>query len=86
MFIRFPSAWAGFDWKTPVGAFGIRGKTKDPTWDVPDDIYQEHLERDGEAEHMVPGGDPDNPLGRYRIELTLPCTPCTEPTCRGASG
>lgn len=68
----FPVGLGRFDWKTPVGAFSIRGKTKDPTWVVPDDIYQEHLERDGEAEHMIPGGDPDNPLGRYRIELSLP--------------
>ena len=39
---------------------------------VPEDIYQEHLERDGEAEHVVPGDDPDNPLGHYALELTLP--------------
>ena len=39
---------------------------------VPEDIYEEHLERDGEAEHVVSGDDPDNPLGKYRIELTLP--------------
>src|SRR5579885_2039317 len=68
----FPVGLGRFDWKTPVGAFRVRGKTKDPTWVVPNDIYQEHLERDGEAEHMIPGGDPDNPLGRYRIELSLP--------------
>ncbi len=61
-----------FDWRTPVAAFTVRGKTVNPTWVVPDDIYQEHLERDGEAEHMIPGGDPDNPLGHYRLELTLP--------------
>jgi L,D-transpeptidase ErfK/SrfK len=68
----FPVGLGRFDWKTPVGPFSVRGKTKDPTWVVPDDIYQEHLERDGEAEHMIPGGDPDNPLGKYRIELSLP--------------
>ncbi|HYA36306.1 MAG TPA: L,D-transpeptidase family protein, partial [Candidatus Binataceae bacterium] len=68
----FPVGLGRFDWKTPVGSFTVRGKTKDPTWVVPDDIYKEHLERDGEADHMIPGGDPDNPLGHYRIELTLP--------------
>lgn len=68
----FPVGLGRFDWKTPIGSFKIKGKTKDPTWVVPDDIYQEHLERDGEADHMIPGGDPDNPLGKYRIELTLP--------------
>ncbi len=68
----FPVGLGRFDWRTPVAAFKVRGKTRDPAWVLPDDIYQEHLERDGEAEHMIPGGDPDNPLGNYRIELTLP--------------
>ncbi|HXW85338.1 MAG TPA: L,D-transpeptidase family protein [Candidatus Binataceae bacterium] len=68
----FPVGLGRFDWKTPIGAFTVRGKTENPTWVVPDDIYEEHLERDGEADHMIPGGDPDNPLGLYRLELTLP--------------
>lgn len=68
----FPVGLGRFDWKTPVGTFEVRGKTRNPTWVVPEDIYREHLERDGEAEHVVSGSDPDNPLGLYRIELTLP--------------
>lgn len=68
----FPVGLGRFDWKTPVGAFKVSAKTYNPTWVVPDDIYQEHLERDGEADHVIPGGDPDNPLGHYRLSLTLP--------------
>ena len=68
----FPVGLGRYDWKTPIGTFTVRGKTRNPTWVVPDNIYKEHLERDGEAEHVVSGDDPDNPLGRYRIELTLP--------------
>ncbi|MDO8430801.1 MAG: L,D-transpeptidase family protein [Candidatus Binatus sp.] len=68
----FPVGLGRYDWKTPIGAFTVRGKTRNPTWVVPENIYKEHLERDGEAEHVVSGTDPDNPLGRYRIELTLP--------------
>jgi L,D-transpeptidase ErfK/SrfK len=68
----FPVGLGRFDWKTPVATFRIRAKTHNPTWVVPEDIYQEHLERDGEAVHMVPGGEPDNPLGHYRLALTLP--------------
>lgn len=68
----FPVGLGRFDWKTPVGNWTIVAKTKDPTWVVPQDIYEEHLERDGEAEHMIEGGDPDNPLGRYRLSLSLP--------------
>ncbi len=68
----FPVGLGRYDWRTPVGSWTIRDKTYNPTWVVPDDIYQEHLERDGEAEHVIEGGDPDNPLGHYRLALTLP--------------
>jgi L,D-transpeptidase ErfK/SrfK len=68
----FPVGLGRFDWKTPVGNWTIVAKTKDPTWVVPDDIYEEHLERDGEADHLIEGGDPDNPLGHYRLSLSLP--------------
>ena len=68
----FPVGLGRYDWRTPTGTWTIRDKTYNPTWVVPDDIYQEHLERDGEADHMIEGGDPDNPLGHYRLALTLP--------------
>ncbi|MBV8357070.1 MAG: L,D-transpeptidase family protein [Deltaproteobacteria bacterium] len=68
----FPVGLGRFDWKTPVGVWRVVARTKDPTWVVPDDIYQEHLERDGEADHVIPGGAPDNPLGHYRLSLSLP--------------
>jgi L,D-transpeptidase ErfK/SrfK len=68
----FPVGLGRYDWRTPTGTWTIRDKTHNPTWVVPEDIYQEHLERDGEAQHVVSGDDPDNPLGHYRLALTLP--------------
>jgi L,D-transpeptidase ErfK/SrfK len=68
----FPVGLGRFDWKTPVGVWTVVAKTRNPTWVVPNDIYQEHLERDGEADHVIPGGAPDNPLGHYRLSLSLP--------------
>src|ERR1700683_1104337 len=68
----FPVGLGRFDWKTPVGAFRVTAKVKDPTWVVPDDIYKEHLERDGEEEHVIHGGDEDNPLGHYKLDLSIP--------------
>ena len=53
MVYTFPVGLGRFDWKTPIGALTVAAKTKDPTWVVPQDIYEEHLERDGEAEHVV---------------------------------
>ncbi|MGH8324975.1 MAG: L,D-transpeptidase family protein, partial [Steroidobacteraceae bacterium] len=68
----FPVGLGRFDWKTPVSVWRVTGKIVNPTWVVPEDIYEEHLERDGEAEHVVPGGEPDNPLGHFKLVLSLP--------------
>jgi L,D-transpeptidase ErfK/SrfK len=68
----FPVGLGRYDWRTPIATFRVTGKVHNPTWVVPEDIYEEHLERDGEAEHVVPGGDPDNPLGHYKLALSLP--------------
>jgi L,D-transpeptidase ErfK/SrfK len=68
----FPVGLGRFDWKTPVGNWTVTGKLVNPTWNVPQDIYEEHLERDGEAEHVIPGGEADNPLGHYKLVLSLP--------------
>ncbi len=68
----FPVGLGRFDWKTPVAAWTVTAKLTNPTWVVPQDIYEEHLERDGEADHVIPGGEPDNPLGHYKLALSLP--------------
>jgi len=60
------------DWKTPQGGFRVRGKTVNPTWVIPETIRKERIEEDGASEYSIPGGHPDNPLGKYRLELTLP--------------
>jgi len=67
----FPVGLGRFDWKTPLGVWRVTAKVKNPIWVMPDDIYQEHLERDGEAEKVVPAG-PDNPLGLYKLDLSIP--------------
>ena len=67
----FPVGLGRFDWKTPLGVWRVTAKIKNPSWVLPEDIYQEHLERDGEADHVVPAG-PDNPLGQYKLDLSIP--------------
>jgi L,D-transpeptidase ErfK/SrfK len=67
----FPVGLGRFDWKTPLGVWRVTAKIKNPTWTMPEDIYQEHLERDGEADRFVPAG-PDNPLGMYKLDLSIP--------------
>jgi L,D-transpeptidase ErfK/SrfK len=60
------------DWRTPEGKFRISGKTENPTWVIPDSIRREHIAERGDHRALIPGGHPDNPLGRHRLELTLP--------------
>ena len=42
-----------------------------PTWNIPESIRSERIAEKGFSETMVPGGSPDNPLGKYRFELSL---------------
>jgi len=68
----FPVGLGRDDWRTPQGKFKVRGKTVNPTWILPESIKEEHR-RDGRpAPDFIAGGDPENPLGKYRLELTLP--------------
>src|SRR5438128_1111577 len=59
-------------WRTPRGKFHIRRKTVNPKWVIPESIRQEHIKEYGDDRHSIAGGDPDNPLGKYRMELSLP--------------
>jgi L,D-transpeptidase ErfK/SrfK len=68
----FPVGLGRDDWRTPQGTFRIRGKTVNPQWNIPESIRKEHIADRGDARTFIPGGDPDNPLGKYRLELSLP--------------
>jgi L,D-transpeptidase ErfK/SrfK len=68
----YPVGLGRDDWRTPAGKFKIQGKTKNPTWNIPPSIQKERIKEKGYSEKSIPGGDPNNPLGKYRIELTLP--------------
>ena len=68
----YPVGLGRDDWRTPMGKFRVRGKTKNPTWNIPVSIQKERVADKGFTEKSIAGGSPDNPLGKYRIELTLP--------------
>ena len=70
--VTYPVGLGRDDWRTPEGTFKIRGKTENPTWNIPESIRQEHIRERDDPRTSIPGGDPDNPLGPYRLELTLP--------------
>lgn len=68
----YPVGLGRTDRRTPRGRFKVRGKTVNPTWVIPERIRQEHIRENGDDRRAIPGGHPDNPLGKYRIELTVP--------------
>jgi L,D-transpeptidase ErfK/SrfK len=65
----FPLGLGRSEYRTPLGVFRIKGKTVNPAWGVPERIRLEHLRERGDGRKFIAGGDPDNPLGKYRFEL-----------------
>jgi L,D-transpeptidase ErfK/SrfK len=68
----YPVGLGRDEWRTPRGDFRVSGKTVDPQWNIPNSIRQERIRERGDDRTFIPGGAADNPLGRHRIELTLP--------------
>lgn len=69
--ITFPVGLGREEWKTPIGKFTVREKTVNPTWVIPESIRKERIAEKGYSETMIPGGHPSNPLGKYRMRLSL---------------
>lgn len=72
MVVTYPVGLGRDDWRTPEGTFKIRGKTENPTWVIPESIRAEHIRERNDPRTFIAGGDPENPLGHHRLELTLP--------------
>jgi L,D-transpeptidase ErfK/SrfK len=66
---RFPVAVGRIDWATPAGRYRIVGRREDPIWHVPPSI-QEEMRKRGEPVVTTVGPGPDNPLGKYWIQLS----------------
>lgn len=64
----FPVGVGQDGWNTPLGKTQITRKRKDPTWVVPDSIYENRMEAGAPTPKVVPPG-PTNPLGKYAMNL-----------------
>jgi L,D-transpeptidase ErfK/SrfK len=68
---RYPIGVGRTDWETPPGRYRIVGRREDPIWRVPPSIQAEMRARGEPVTRVVPAG-PDNPLGKYWIQLSVP--------------
>src|SRR2546428_6413824 len=68
---RFPIGVGRADWATPPGHYRIVGRRQDPVWRVPPSIQAEMRAQGEKVVREVPPG-PDNPLGKYWVQLSAP--------------
>ncbi len=66
--VTYPISIGRQDWTTPLGLAKVTGKVKDPTWNPPESIRQEHAAQGDILPKVVLPG-PDNPLGAYALYL-----------------
>lgn len=67
----FPVGLGRATWQTPPGRYRIVGRRRDPTWHVPRSI-QEEMRQEGEPVKKKVAPGPENPLGKYWLQLSAP--------------
>jgi lipoprotein-anchoring transpeptidase ErfK/SrfK len=58
-------------WATPTGTTEVSDKVREPTWYPPASVRAEHAALGDPLPSIVPPG-PDNPLGHFALDLSLP--------------
>ncbi len=69
--VTFPVSIGRMDWSTPLGLTRVTAKLTDPVWYPPASIRAEHESAGNVLPPQVPSG-PDNPLGKYALQLAIP--------------
>jgi len=69
--ITYPVGIGREGWSTPLGLTKVVSKVAGPTWYPPASIRREHAEDGDVLPVSVPPG-PDNPLGKYALQLGIP--------------
>jgi len=66
----YPVGLGRDEWRTPQGRFKVTERSKCPKWVIPDSIQKER-QAQGDFTKFIDGCDPENPLGEYRLRLSL---------------
>lgn len=67
----FPIGIGKEGWETPLGETTITGKIENPKWVIPKSVY-EFRKSNGHGDQRVILPGPDNPLGKYKLQLANP--------------
>lgn len=70
--VTHPISIGRMDWHTPLGAATVAAKEKDPVWRPTPSIRAEHAAEGDPLPDFIPGGSPENPLGRFALRLSVP--------------
>jgi L,D-transpeptidase ErfK/SrfK len=71
MVYTYPISIGRMDWKSPLGKTKIVSKEKNPPWRPPKSIKEEYASEGRPLPDVIPGGDPENPLGTHALRLGL---------------
>ena len=69
--ITYPVGIGREGWSTPLGLTKVVSRVAGPTWYPPASIRREHAQDGDVLPASVPPG-PDNPLGKYALQLAIP--------------
>jgi L,D-transpeptidase ErfK/SrfK len=69
--MTYPVSIGRIDWSTPLGLTRVTAKLRNPVWYPPESIRAEHAEYGDELPKIV-SAEPDNPLGKYALQLAIP--------------
>jgi L,D-transpeptidase ErfK/SrfK len=70
--MTFPVSIGRMDWRTPLGRTKIAKKERNPVWIPTPSLRKEARDEDGiELPLMIPGGDPENPMGQFALRLGI---------------
>jgi L,D-transpeptidase ErfK/SrfK len=67
--LSFPIGIGKVGWATPVGKMRVISRVKNPTWRIPESVWQEQYKIGNVLPKFIPPG-PDNPLGKYALRLS----------------
>ena len=69
--MTFPVSIGREAWGTPLQSTKVVAKERNPAWYPPESIREEHAAEGEYLPKMIPGGDPENPLGEFALRLGI---------------